>query len=65
MNPLAFIPTPCSYPLFFSHSLSGRATCEGPVQHNSAPAEASGSSGYNSECISISNEKLCPRVTLL
>lgn len=38
-----------------SHSLSGRAIFEGPVQHNSAPAEASSSSGYNSEWISISS----------
>lgn len=64
INPTLFIPTPCFYPLFFSHSLSGRATCEGPVQHNSAPAKASGSSGYHSEWLSISNEDLCARVTL-
>lgn len=65
INPTLFIPTPCFYPLFFSHSLSGRAACEGPVQHNSAPAEASGSSGYNSEWLSISKEEdLCARVTL-
>lgn len=44
--------------LLFSHSLSGRAICEGPVQHNSAPAETSGSSGYNSEWLSISSERL-------
>lgn len=54
--------------LLFSHSLSGRAICEGPVQHNSAPAEASGSSGYNSEWISISSRRLitmrnCVRVS--
>ena len=41
--------------LLSSHSLSGRAICEGPVQHNSAPAEASSSSGYNSEWISTSS----------
>lgn len=44
--------------LLFSHSLSGRAICEGPVQHNSAPAETSGSSGYNSEWLSISSGRL-------
>lgn len=44
--------------LLFSHSLSGRAICEGAVQHHSAPAEASGSSGYNSEWISISSGRL-------
>ena len=38
-----------------SHSLSGRAICEGPVRHSSAPAEASSSSGYDSEWISISS----------
>ncbi|KAL4688695.1 hypothetical protein H8959_004947, partial [Pygathrix nigripes] len=31
----------------YKNTTAGRATCEGPVQHNSAPAEASGSSGYN------------------
>lgn len=55
-------------PLLFSHSLSGRASCEGPVQHRPAPAEASGSSGYNSEWISISSGHLirmrnCVRVS--
>lgn len=48
------LPLPLSS-LLFSHSLSGRAICEGPVQHHSAPAEASSSSGYNSEWISISS----------
>lgn len=48
-----------SHPMcLFSHSLSGRDTCEGPVQHNSAPTEASSSCGYNSEWISISSGRV-------
>lgn len=44
--------------LLFSHSLSGRAICEEPVRLNPTPAEASSSSGYNSEWISISSGHL-------
>lgn len=51
-------PTLLPSSLLFSHSLSGRAICEGPVQHHSAQAEASGSRGYNSEWISISSGHL-------
>lgn len=57
-SPTSHPPPPPPLPLsslLFSHSLSGRAICEGPVQHHSAPAEASSSSGYNSEWISISS----------
>lgn len=46
-------PSPPFPPSFFfsSHSLSGRAASEGPIQQGTAPAETSSGSSYNSEWI--------------